>query len=292
MNVVVLGNSKSGKTTYIASMYGMLQTPVNGFTLRATDESEHERLRELAATISTGDYPEMTSIRSSYEFELCHDDESFFEFNWVDYRGHDLMERNAHEGKAALLEHLEEADGVILLVDATEAHLPRTRTHIGAITNMLGNRLKDGDNKVLPICIAFTKCDLVDELPDAAFDNVLGLRNLIAASKRLRGAIISVACGPDADSVELPVLFVLTWGVIAMNNALVDEINASVDRVNHAAARAGLWDSFWSTINNEPSWRQIAMNAYERACARQRALEPIVGPMKGLVTMLSDIEVF
>jgi hypothetical protein len=92
--------------------------------------------------------------------------------------------------------------------------------------------------------------------------------------------------------VGLPVLFVLQWGVIAMNNAIIAEINASVERLNHASSRANIFDSIFSTIAGESSWRQIAMNAYEHARARQRALERIVSPMKELVEMLSHIEVF
>ena len=73
MNILMLGHSGVGKTTYMASMYGLMQAGVERFSLASKYIRDHDDLVSLARDIQCGAYPPQTAIKSSYDFYLKYD---------------------------------------------------------------------------------------------------------------------------------------------------------------------------------------------------------------------------
>lgn len=68
MKIVMIGNTNVGKTTYMASLYGIMQQQVEGFSLKAVNTNDHARLYELAQAIAHDHYPSATDQRGEYDF--------------------------------------------------------------------------------------------------------------------------------------------------------------------------------------------------------------------------------
>jgi GTPase SAR1 family protein len=51
MKIVMIGNTNVGKTTYMASLYGIMQQQIEGFSLKAVNGNDRSRLHELAQAI-------------------------------------------------------------------------------------------------------------------------------------------------------------------------------------------------------------------------------------------------
>src|SRR5438309_901376 len=99
----MLGHSSVGKTTYMASMYGTLQTPINGFSLHTQDSAYHIGLLGDFNNIRRGIYPPATARRDQYDFSLYFKGKAIFPFEWVDYRGGALTERQDRSEQAQQL---------------------------------------------------------------------------------------------------------------------------------------------------------------------------------------------
>ena len=94
MDIMLLGHSGVGKTTFAASAYAELQEDIGGFTLAAKSEEDHRRLLDDATRIHRGLYPPPTNQRDRYSFDLCYQGRSCFPFTLIDYRGTALFERS------------------------------------------------------------------------------------------------------------------------------------------------------------------------------------------------------
>src|SRR5260221_12961972 len=119
MKIIMLGHAGVGKTTYMASMYGTLQNPINGFSLRTNEFGHHSELIQAFNDIRQGRYPAPTTQRALYDFSLLFQGNAVFPFQWVDYRGGALLERKERSEQAQqLIREMKEADGIILFCDA------------------------------------------------------------------------------------------------------------------------------------------------------------------------------
>lgn len=70
MDILMIGHSRSGKTSYMAGLYKLYGDAPNGFGLWMSDSSKSQKLKHLAANIDKGIYPEGTDIASEYNFWL------------------------------------------------------------------------------------------------------------------------------------------------------------------------------------------------------------------------------
>ena len=118
MKIVMLGHTGVGKTTYMASLYGILQNPINGFTLRAQSTQDHAQLMDLYHQIHYGTYPEATMQRGQYDFLLRYEGKTAYPFTWVDYRGGALRELRDSFETQQLMQELKEAEGIVMFCDA------------------------------------------------------------------------------------------------------------------------------------------------------------------------------
>jgi Double-GTPase 2 len=297
-----LGHSGVGKTTYMASMYGTMQDAVNGFTLRAAEKADHEKLLDLAREVGRGHYPMATDQRAEYKFHLHHDGDRCFEFTWADYRGGALTERSGGADADALLKDLAASDGVLIFCDADAVVRGRAVTNqVGRMTNLVGQAVSRV-SRPIPLAIIFTKADLVREQDSRLDQSVRGLKAAVEASQSVEGTIIHVACGKRPRNVALPVLFALHCGIEHRMQVLRDEVNKWESTARREQAQA---DTIEGTITDFFIWaKRELVGGHERtmseeaqisrriAANKQNELAPLTAPASALGTYLNGLARF
>jgi len=295
LNILMLGHSGVGKTTFMASMYGVLQEPVNGFGLHAKHSEDHQRLLKLFKDISRGRYPAGSNKRENYEFWLQYSGDNFFAFNWTDYRGDALTESTRTSKHAQQLQDdLRSTDGVLAFFDCTQLESRRgTFPEIRRMLMLLNSAMQEMDHPV-PLALVLAKADLVPEPDDELFDPLENLMETIRSSKHVIGTVIPVACGIENLNVEVPVLFVLHIGIRLEINHLIDQIKEMAAERDRTYARVStLWDwaSDWvgSKLNGASTWGEIAERKHRALLAQYEDLVSLEGPSDSLGSYLEEI---
>ncbi len=118
MNILMVGHSRAGKTSYMAGLYKQFGDEPEGFGLWMSDSNKRDNLIRLADGIMRGYYPNGTDIASQYLFYLQYDNELLIPFNWYDYRGGALSESSKYSADAQeLLRRMNSADALIVFLD-------------------------------------------------------------------------------------------------------------------------------------------------------------------------------
>lgn len=91
MNILMVGHSGAGKTSFMAGMYKNLGDAQEGYGIRAKDSTQKKNLERMAQNLSVGQYPSGTDIQQMYRFELTCAGKDVVPFNWMDYRGGILL---------------------------------------------------------------------------------------------------------------------------------------------------------------------------------------------------------
>ena len=289
MNILMLGHPGVGKTTYMASMYGLMQAGVEKFSLASKYIRDHDDLVSLARDIQCGAYPPQTAIKSSYDFYLKYDGRRFFPFTWSDYRGGALTERSSSDDARQLVQDLSKCDGILVFCDSEQAASRRgAGRDIRRMTSLIGEALLRIKRRI-PIGIVFTKYDLVEEIDEHMRASVEGLLQVVDASENLVGAVIPVACGSKLENIELPLLFLLYYGVALTHDALVEQMDDDRRERDHYAQEADehpIWDFIDGIFGDSDSDR--AVEAHERVEQKWAELEPLIDPCQSLGQYLEE----
>lgn len=289
MNILMLGHSSVGKTTYMASMYGLMQAGVERFSLTSKYIRDHDDLVSLARDIQRDTYPPPTAVKSSYEFWLKYDGQRFFPFTWSDYRGGALIEHGSGDDARQLVRDLSKCDGILVFCDSEQAASRRgAGRDIRRMTSLIGEALSQV-KRPIPIGIVFTKYDLVEEIDEHMWASVEGLCQVVDASENFAGVVIPVACGSRPENIELPLLFLLYCGVALTHDALVEQMEDGRRRGDRYAQEADehpIWDFIDSIFGDSDSDR--AVEAYERVEQKWAELEPLIEPCQSLGQYLEE----
>jgi hypothetical protein len=177
MQIVMLGHSGVGKTTYMSAMYTRLQNGINGFSLRTNRSDDHQHLLRMHEAILYGRWPANTDQRSEYNFTLLYQQKDCFAFNWADYRGGAIRDSKDNLQVNELINDLRKADAIIIFCDGAEIAQGRTRSsEIGRMSQFV-HRAIEGHERPLTEIIVYTKMDLVPQIESRIFEPV---QNLIA----------------------------------------------------------------------------------------------------------------
>lgn len=294
MKIIMLGHSGVGKTTYMASMYGTLQSAINGFSLKAQNTTDHQDLQMVYTDICRNRYPAGTKHRAQYNFSLLYHGRSYFPFEWVDYRGKALTVRSDDEEAQQLIKDLREADGIIMFCAADVMAGVNAARQVGRMMTHVGRAL-NGEDKPRVVAIVFTKSDLVDELDDDLVRPISGLLEAISKSKTTIGTIIPVACGSRLVNTELPVLFALHYGIRFQALQLTTELKYWREKKEYwdreGESLIGLFKNIGRSITGESTSYERARQAYQQAQNKMNAIQQLVDPAKGLETYLKDLQV-
>ncbi|MCE7988103.1 MAG: hypothetical protein DYG89_43615 [Caldilinea sp. CFX5] len=293
MNIVMLGHSGVGKTTYMASMYGRLQRPINGFSLQAKDRKNHHRLLETHADVTRKCWPAATDQRNAYEFRLLFKQEEVLPFTWTDYRGGALLERTDGQQTRELLSDLKQADGIIVFCDAEMMVQKRAHRETARMIQLVIRAVKEVEYPI-GLAVVFTKYDLVNQEKEMShlIEPVNPLIESVQASQLVNGSYMPVACGLNAMNVELPVLYVLQMGILLRAFVLQKMIEERLERMQAYEAHNTFFRNLGRMLCGETTYSQMAAQEAQQAYALYSIYEPLIEPAKQLNTYLDDLVKF
>lgn len=270
MKVLMLGDSQVGKTTYMASMYGFMADD-KGFNIAATRDADRKALDRLARRVRRGEYPSRSEFRSEYNFEFRYtaddgDRYSLFNFDWIDYRGGAIHQRENDPIAADLSRYLNEAQALIVFwdcstLDSNDRQIRRQWMRIKQLT--LAYAARANENTPLALTFLLTKQALI---PDGWAETKIGsdlcnFLDMLAQNQYLHGMAAFSEINEDSiGNVYFPFLHSMKFG-------FRDEMNRRVarcERDHSAYYNRSIWGDIkaWWTDNDPELNRLNASNAH------------------------------
>lgn len=296
MRIVMLGHTGVGKTTYMASLYGVMQQSIEGFRLRAVQSEDHKGWVALAERIRQGKYPAATDQRQEYDFYLRYEGRKILQFAWADYRGGAIRETQESEQAKSLLQDLKTADGVMLFCDCHALAQGDLRSNqIGRMTALTVQALQEL-NQPMSLVVILTKNDLVANFQENLLAPLAGLIAAVNASELILGSLIPIACGKELRNVSMPLLFVLHSAVVWQAITAYSEVEKHEEQAKiyekSSQGLIGAVDWIVSKISDEPTYRAKARKEREEANAKQREFEEIQAPALSLYQYVQKLPMF
>ncbi|MEA5554030.1 hypothetical protein VB713_24120 [Anabaena cylindrica UHCC 0172] len=293
MRIVMLGHTGVGKTTYVASLYGVMQQSIEGFRLKAVKPEDHKRWVEMAEGIQQGEYPMPTDQRQEYNFYLRYEGRNILEFTWADYRGGAIRETQDTEQAKALLQDLKAADGIMLFCDCNALASGDIRSNqIGRMTALASQALLELDRPV-SLAIILTKTDLIENFSAELLNSLNGLIMAINASEFVLGALIPIVCGTKLRNVSMPLLFALHTTVVFHAATSYAAAESYADRAKSyetlSKGLTGAVDWIVSKINNESTYKEMAAKEKKQAATKQREFKEIYEPAMSLYSYVQKL---
>lgn len=266
MNILMIGHSRSGKTSYMAGLYKLYGDDPNGFGLWMSDSYKKTKLNRLGENIQNGIYPEGTDIASEYNFWLQYDDSLLIPFDWYDYRGGALLENSKSSSAAKeLVNKINAADALIVFLDGekitnmTDDDLEEEyEVLFWAIQKAISN--KSSDDYYYPISFVITKGDLYDDYSDLidspGVEYFMPLFKTISNSKSTVAMLGVVEVSSDGISnVSAPLFFSLNYGLHHYAEERLAEINSEIAKYEDRSWLGKMWhaDEFIEKMNKEKS---------------------------------------
>lgn len=169
-----IGMSGSGKTCYVLGMYYQMITGLKGFSVKAEDTSvaKLESWMDMLDEEKNGmdRFPAGTALTevSDYEFKLKYALQDIMSFNWIDYGGGTLREReNNPEPYQMLLESIEQSpvlyvflDGEKFCYEDSDSKIRAVKKDCRRINDFLQEYSESHQEEMLPIIFVITKADL------------------------------------------------------------------------------------------------------------------------------------
>jgi hypothetical protein len=169
--VVILGRRQSGKTIYLAQLYARLWRSLNGMTARALSGDVHKQLMDTVETLKRGEWPAATLETAHLEMEIEYHGRKhnvvLLDFAGELFARAFLHERTEDREARTLLNHIDRAAAVLLLVDPAVAgagdHEAVMEDDFGLVQAVLRIRNAPGGDRV-PIALCLTKMDVNGKL--------------------------------------------------------------------------------------------------------------------------------
>ena len=293
MKIVMIGNTNVGKTTYMASLYGIMQQQIEGFSLKAVNGNDRSRLHELAQAISQGHYPSSTAQRGEYDFFLQYQNKDTFAFRWADYRGGAIRETQSSDEANLLIKDLREADGIMMFCDCDALIRGDTRANeIRRMTILVTQALKDIE-KPISLAIILSKADKISHFQEKLISPFQGLIGVINASKWVIGAFIPIACGNQFMNVPIPLLFTLYAAVYVQaftaQKAAEESYNRAIAWQEKSQGLTGFFRWAGDTWSGNPTDEQLAQKELAASVEHYQKFEFIKDPVLALSNYLENI---
>lgn len=183
--ITVIGFTSSGKTSYLAGMYGTLSYGQKRFTLKEKSSEMDLYFQKLWDNIRLkGEFPGPSDKKEAFTFSLLRNIEKIREFEWLDYPGRILVETG--ESLNELGKQLSESVCLFLLVNGEsfafngnpEDKIPIQATTAQEYMNIVAQNLMNNHDlqaikqlsalgsqgiDLPPIAIVLTKSDLIED---------------------------------------------------------------------------------------------------------------------------------
>lgn len=203
MNILMVGHSRSGKTSFMAGMYRFLGESKNGYGIVAKNTQQRTNLQKMANGLARNQYPAGTDVQQMYNFGFTVNGEEIMPFNWMDYRGGILLSDDPDDSDMnTFLKSLRSADALVVFLDGVKLAEPSAKWSMEyeILLSCIESSLEALDKKgTFHISFVITKCDLVRE--NAHFhglERFYTLFDQIAASKHVTGMLLYSAINSEA----------------------------------------------------------------------------------------------
>jgi hypothetical protein len=196
--ILLLGRRRAGKTVYLATLYAMLWKAIGGVTMKALSGPTHKMLMAVNDQLKRQEWPEATLGTRQLEFELTHHGRRYllvaFDYSGEDFRKAFIEEDTASTETKKLLNYVDRASAVILLLDPAVATGGKYDEVVDDDFGMVQavQRVRDWQGgEEVPIVVVLTKADRNQNLirsHGSAHEFVL--RNYPALARTLKRAAV------------------------------------------------------------------------------------------------------
>ena len=298
MNVMMIGHSGSGKTTYMAAMYGIMLEGIENYSIVSQTEEGHENLANICQEIFNGEYPKQTDIHSEYNFYLCYDEEGLIEFDWYDYRGGALAQRSdSSDDVKELEERIVNADALIVFLDGdkiikSDNYSLREYRRISQCIHKAVSRIDD--DYPYPISFIITKAGKHSDknlYETPGFNAIMNIIELIQGSENIHGLLAVTEINKEVIyNVEYPFLFSMMFGVLSQRNKIIETHNACVEKANGHMENDTLWDRLESWWEGWDSEKVMAEKEIEKIQKLELIFEKLTTHLDEIQDMLKEAE--
>lgn len=213
--ILMLGRRKAGKTVFLSRLYEQAWRGNDGLHMRALDGSLHETCMDMVDCLKAGLWPAATagSLSSGVDvsWQGLHATMVLLDYPGEVFR-RAFVEGGGDDQSDSLLEHVDHAAAVILLIDPGNVQLGDVQEVVDDDYGMVQavHRIRESpDGANIPIAVALTKCDehlgLVREYGGARGFVESQLPNLVRYGGRMRMfATAAVRTRLDALGQQVP----------------------------------------------------------------------------------------
>jgi hypothetical protein len=296
MNVMMIGHTSSGKTTYMAAMYKIMNAGIQGYSIETPNKSAHNNLQHLSASIKQGIYPKSTDILTEYKFNLHFTGKSLIEFNWHDYRGGALLQSTGSSPDVAELNRkIKESDAVIVFLDGdkmTESD-SNNQQKVRRLLFCIQQAVNDVDqSSIFPVSLVVTKgkrFETINLFETPGFMAVKNLIDQINQNKNIQGLLTVTEINRiDILNVEFPFLFSMLFGIIKQQNETVKKYNECLERAKGNAANANVFDDVFCFFSGHRTYRDLAYEKLASLKVMNQNIEYLASNSANIKKILED----
>ncbi len=290
MKILMIGNKESGKTTYMASAFGLLVDGVSGFYTE-TDDATKQWFQKLFEEIKAGGYPDVTDKRGSYHFELYYNQKKVLKFDWIDYNGGIITDTSIDN----LEKDITDSEGMMIFLEAEALWQNKMFAHrFRRIIALLTEHLESGSRPLFSVIVVLTKYDKIPN--NVSLDEVIKpIREFLdtaQSNKRLYTRVVPVSCtGKGFYNVELPLLDILDSGMKIEYLTAVLEANSYVEAAKKCASKIGFIDWIGSRLTGNKTYGDLAGEYGVKAQEKINFYESIELPTQNLASYVSNYKI-
>lgn len=295
MNVMMIGHSGAGKTTYMAAMYNALYNGIHGFSINSESKKLHKQLTLIANKIQEGYYPSATDIHKIYHFNLLYDGEEVLPFTWYDYRGGALLQQKKGSKEVRELdEKICNSNALIIFFDGekimrndyqVQKEYRRTQLFIQrAISNLK-------EDTSFPISLVVTKGDTpgLDINKSPMIRHFNRMMKAMSENEKITGLFTTTVINErQVLNVHFPFLTSMFFGLKQERELLVKKIDEHKSQGNKYNDNANIIDDIWSFFADESSYRELASKEFNRARRKIAVYDELIECSNSIADLLDD----
>ena len=168
IKITMMGASGVGKTCFMLSMYAVMRNGVRGFTFATEDLDDDLELDTAWLRLSAPrdrKWPVGTDKLKNYLFKFGYGFSKIMTFEWLDYRGGAVSDRQTAEDVQSLMGHISASSCLLICVTVEDLVPALNGGPIGNISktgrlNQLLNEFYSTTGRPVPVVIVLTKWDL------------------------------------------------------------------------------------------------------------------------------------
>ncbi|MCL2659927.1 MAG: hypothetical protein FWD64_05345 [Acidobacteriaceae bacterium] len=289
MKILMLGYRDAGKTTYMASAYGMLKRGVKGFYVKGSDDDD-SWLSGLYQSICQGRYPLLTDKRGTFKMDLYYYAKLVLPFEWVDYYGGVITE----EKSAQLLTDMDESDGLMMFFEAPAlVNGNENVTQLRRMLYLVAKKLITLQD-YFTVIVVLTKCDLLS--PGISVDEASAALSKFVSSadgnEKIYLRVVPVSCTARGfANVDLPLLDILDSGLQISCLQIAQKVQQAAVEAVERASNIGFFDWAFSRIAGVETNGEIATRRAKEANEQLDLFQSLKTPMEELSEYVSSYQV-